>query len=399
MGLALLRLLGQQPYYSEILSVGQQALSDANLHELVSAWAVVSSASEVLSDGLKANSVADDAPPERWLPSYAPILELRSLVDALIKGASLPRDKAEALVHFLTYRGETNQELWTQPLVQVADGRLAPVFGAALFPNLSRLIDRWMQQLEVDMGQRGPAFEQHIRNHLSETIRASRLRQNAAVLPNALNLRPAGEPEEEIDVVFVLGHIVFVCEVKCVLFPTEPKQEAFHRQTLIGAVDQINRKAAAVERHKALMSNALCAYGVIVPVNFSIIKLVVLNSEMQSGFQIEGVTIVDENILRMFFEGAIVDLALGHHDGRMEELAKRTFYSTPEEAFLAAPTYFESPPQLDAFKKHLTERITPVPAISDSDWGGYVRSVQCLISTPTLEPNELVEDRALGTPL
>jgi hypothetical protein len=394
LGLALLRLLGQQPYYGEILSVIQPSLSNANLQELISAWAIVSSASEVVSNAVKVASVADDARPERWLPSYAPILELRSLVDAVVRGAGLPKAKAEALLHFLIYRGEAGQELWTQPLVEVAEGRLAPVFGAALFPNLSRLIDRWMQQLGVDMSQRGPAFEQHIREHLAKAISASRLRQDAAVLPSALNLRPAGEPEEEIDVVFVLGPIVFVCEVKCVLFPTEPKQKALYRKTITGAADQINRKAAAIERHREVMLGALRDHGISVPKHFSVIKLVVLNSEMQSGFRVEGVTIVDENILRMFFEGEIVDFALERQDGRVEELQKRSFYSSSDEALVAAPTYFESPPQLDAFKAQVRDRITPVPAISDSDWSGYVRSAQCVISTPALEPRRLSSTRA-----
>lgn len=392
LGLALLRLLGRQPYYGDILAERQPSLSDATLDQLISAWAIVSSATEVMSDAIRGARVAEDAPPGRWLPMYAPILDVPSLVDAVVGGAGVPKAKAEALVHFLTYRGEPNQELWTQPLVRVADGRLAPIFGAALFPNLGRLIDRWMQQLGVDMGQRGPAFEQHVRDHLIAAIRASRLHQHAAVLPNALKLRLPSEAEEEIDIVFVLGNVVLICEAKCVLLPTEPKQEAFHRQTIMGAVDQINRKATVVERHRALVSGLLRSHGIIVSDDFSIIRLVILNSEMHSGFQVEGVTIVDENILRMFFEGEIVDLALGRQDGRMDELAKRTFYRSPEEAYVAAPRYFASPPQMDAFKAHVTERITPVPAIADSDWSGYVRSSQCLINTPPFEPVSVVVD-------
>lgn len=380
--LALLRLRGQEPYYREFISQPVELLGGATLDDLMSAWAIVSSASAAVSAAAEATKAADDAPPEKWMPNYAPILTTKALVEAVQTGARFHRSRAETLVEFLTFRGKPSEELWTQPLVPVADGRVAPVFGAAWYPNLSRLVDRWMQQLGFDMSERGPAFERYVRQELGDAIRASSLSRIASIVPNALRLRPEAEREEEIDLVFTVGTIVFIGEAKCVLLPTEAKQDAMHRQTVEGAVDQIKRKAEAVERHRNLFLAELQKLGATLPENFRLIPLVVLNGPVNAGFQIDGVTVVDANILRIFFEGQIVDFAHASQEGRIENVETRTFYASPEQAPETALRYFASPPQLDFVKTGLRERIVPVPAVSDDDWPGIIHTFECSLQTP-----------------
>ena len=95
------------------------------------------------------------------------------------------------------------QELWEQPLIPVNAKAVVPLFAAAISPNLRRLVDVWLKQLNVDLGRRGPAFEKYINQLFQESIAESEHMKNAKVFPNGLKFSPAAGRSEQIDTVFV----------------------------------------------------------------------------------------------------------------------------------------------------------------------------------------------------
>lgn len=371
-----------ESYYSELLTQPRQKLGGAGLSEVLRARSVVASIAERMLENLGGDALAEEAGPESWLPSFAPVIQRDALRRAVVEAAGLDYRQAGAVIEFLTFRGEKGQELWAQSLIPVSDTSLAPMVAAARYPSLSRLIDVWLEQLDVDLGLRGPAFEGHVRTELAGHIESSKLRGNASVLPTALKLRPPVDREEEIDVVLVIGSLVIIGEVKCALQPTGPKRYAMHRKTVVDAVAQVKRKARSVELHRGLFRADLSRAGIAVSDTFEILPVVILNGAIHAGVPYEGVPIVDMHMFSVFFSGELVELAQRNSAGATEVLKKRVLYHDAGDAGKRAVDYFQAPPQMGPFVAGVQERLVPIASVCDSDWSGEYLTFGCTPVAP-----------------
>jgi hypothetical protein len=368
-----------EPYYKELLDVTISTLDNGTLNELLRVWAVVIRCSEVLKTQLEGAEFASDSEnPNSWLPAHAPILQTDVLIRTIAESVAVSYQRATAFLSFLTYRGNQGQELWAQPLVPVGDNAVAPIFAVTSHPNLRRVVDVWLRQLEVDMGPRGPAFERHLRERIQRDIKRSPLLSNARVLDTGLRFRPSGDREEEIDLVLVVGDLVILGEAKCSVSPTEAKQYARHRDLVVGAAAQIQRKATAVTAHRDAFRARLREFGIELSSGFSILAVVVLNDAIHSGMPVNGVPIVDEHIVSMYFSGEIVDIAERLTSGGFVPLRKRTFYSSAKEAAENAEAFFSAPPQFDVFLDGLIQRVVTVPAVNADDWSTVYVAYDCV---------------------
>lgn len=385
MRLMVARIYASEPYYSELLHEPQEKLGDASLNDLLNAWSVVSRVSAIMRTDLESYAIAVDGKHGAWLPRFAPVVQIDALVRAIVSAANLEYQQAKTIVEFLTFRGAKYQELWAQPLVPISIEGVAPMFAATTSPNLRRLVDVWLRQLEVDLGRRGPAFEAYISSELSQVIKSSPLLANAQVVENGFTFRPPNGREEQIDAVLVIGDLVIIGEAKCILHPSEAKQNAMHRKTVIGAIEQVKRKALSITNHAAAFRQRLHQSGITLPVEFRVVPVVILNGAIHAGFEVDGVPIVDMYIFEVFFKGHLVDLARRRADGEMEHLKKRILYSDATEASKIATSYFGTPPQLDVYLKGMRKRWVPIVGVSENDWGGQYLTFECI---PELELND-----------
>lgn len=388
-----LRALASEPYYDELLNEPQKLLEQASFQQLLSAWTVISGASSVLQQAANADTRRKDpdADPLQWLPAYASILKNDALEAAIRKAAACTLAQARAIVNFLTFKGANGQEIWAHPLIPVSPTATVPVIAALSAPNLRRLVDIWLRQLGVDLSLRGPAFEAHMRSVVTESIASSPvLAGSAACLKTALNFTPTEGRKEEIDLVFCVGSLAFICELKCILAPAEAKQVAVHRRTVAAAVVQVQRKAEAVNADKPAFRERLRAGGIDLPEAFTAVPLVILSSAIHAGYAVDGVGIADEYIISVFFEGELRDAVLQEANGQMRTIRKTVLYTSTEEAIAMAPAYFVDPPQMKLFKKGLQERRIPIAAVSEDDWSGISVTFDCTpradIQREELEP-------------
>lgn len=372
------RLLASEQYYLEILRERQQALHGATLDDLLSASMFLRQIAIVFRDSVKdivlTNALRDS------LPRCVPIVQVDALVHGLASASSLDFQKARSIIEFLTYRGHATQELWSQPLVPTGKGVVSLVFGALLAPNFGRLLDVWMNQLGMDLAIRGPAFEQHVRNELQDSIASSTVLSSAKLLPTHLVFHPPEGWEEEIDLVLVIDDLVIIGEIKCALLPTEAKQIAMHRQTVERAAEQIGRKVSAIEKSRTSFRQALQRAGIDVADDFRVLPLVVMNGQTHVGFSCDGVPMVDLYILRVFLAGELVKVAQADEHGALQTVSKRTLYTDRTGAAAAAATYFRDPPQLDVFRAGLQTNWVPIGAIDERDWRGAFLAFDCFPS-------------------
>jgi hypothetical protein len=377
------RAYASEPYYTELINEPQEILGGASLSELMQAWTVVVQCSKLLAEKLLLNRAGDGPPSSSWLSTLAPVLQRDALRRAVHESVGVDYRQSGNLVDFLTYRGQPNQELWAQPLVLVGDDTFSPIFAAAHYADLQRLIDVWLRQLGVDMGVRGPAFEKHVRTEIKEQIENSPLLGTSIVLDDGFVLRPSGERDEEIDILIVVDDLVFIGEAKCSVPPTDAKAYALHRKLVMGAVAQVNRKATAVDKHRELFCAQLADKGIAITDKFKVLPVVIMNAAFHTGMAVNDVPVVDLHVFSIFFSGELVEAAMGRN---MTPVSTRSLYTSASDAADRADAIFRSPPQMELFVKGVREASVRVPAITDRDWEGRYLTFDCIVDASHLMP-------------
>lgn len=376
-----LRAYASEPYYSELLQEQAPNLNGLTLNDVLAAWTVISRASKLLMEALdaKAGDGKDDAPPQSWLPQYAPTLQVDALVAGLRAAAGFGPQAARSLIDFLTYRGGRDREIWSQPLVPVGPSTVAPVFAAIFEPNLRRLVDIWMRQAGIDMSKRGEAFEAHIRAVVQQAISESKLLSgHATSISEDYTFTPSGQGGVQFDLLFILGTTIFVVEAKCVLEPTEAKGVAMHRKTVMEAADQALLRAQVLDANRpAFIADMKRRFDMVVPDDFSPVPLVLVSTATHVGVPAKGVAVIDEFILERYLAGELEDLAVQGFGFEVVDRAKILFYTDAKEAETRAAKYFANPPQMRRFVQGVGAELTPLPAVAEGDWEGAVVSLSC----------------------
>ncbi|SAK21514.1 hypothetical protein UA18_02734 [Burkholderia multivorans] len=379
--LLVMRAYASEPYYTELLDTPLAAFGELTLSSVLNAWTVISRTAliSVESVGQKHALGANmDSPAHTWLPEYVPVLQIDALVDALSVAVGILPADGRRLIEFFTFRGKPNQEIWAQPLIPVGPTAVAPIFAAVVSPNLRRLVDVWMRQVGIDLAERGPAFEAHVRAVVVESIRASKVLSGKAMgIEGDYTFRPSHGRAEQIDLLFNIGAVVFVAEAKCILEPTEAKSVYMHRKTVTGAAEQVLRKAQALEANRADFIVDVQRFGLALPQDFQIVPLVIVSTSTHVGISSNGVAVIDEYILGCFLDGELDDVAIQGRGFAIQKRIKTVFYSNLEEAQARASQYFASPPQLRRFLQGLRGRVVPLHSIDEQDWEGRILTLEC----------------------
>jgi len=380
--LTIMRAFASEPYYSELLEEPLPLLEGVTLSMLLRAWTVISRIATILVEAVGAkhsSGLNDNLAHSAWFPEYAPVLQVSALIDALLAAVQIKPSEGRRIVEFFTYRGGPEQEIWAQPMIPVGKETVAPIFTAAVNPNLRRLVDVWMRQGGIDLSKRGPPFESYIRATVAEAISTSiPLANNAICINENYTFRPSIGRAEQIDLVFFIDNTVFLAESKCILEPTEAKGVAMHRKTVEGAAEQVLRKADSLALNREEFVKDVKRFGKELILDFKIVPLIIVSTGTHVGVSSRNVAVIDELLLCRFLEGKIEDVAIQGDNLAIKKKMEKFFYADAKEAEAIASTYFTSPPQLQPYIKGLTKRIVPIHAVSEVDWEGRILTLECV---------------------
>lgn len=373
-----------ETYYEPLLAQERPLLGGASLLDLTRVWATISTIAMLVRERIDFSELAKRGGPHTWAGDLSPVLQLDSLSECVRQSTGVSAIAARATTDFLTYRGCAGQQLWSQPLVPIADGAVTLVIGALISPNLGRLIDLWLRQAGVDLSVRGPAFETSVREELQQWIVRSPVANESAALDRAFTFKPPNSRQEELDVVWRLGKGVFIAEAKCILHPCEAKELATYRQTIVQAAAQISRKCAAIRAEPEAFRTQLEAVGLPIPHDFELFPLVILNRAIYAGFAVDGVPITDMYMIRTFLSGEFTDIAIRNERGNFDKLGTRKLYQGPDDVMSAARAYFAAPPQIESASRIVT-RWVPVHGVNEHDWDGVYLSLDVNPDTERLK--------------
>ena len=326
----------------------------------------------------------------RWAPTFS----RSELAKAFEQALAVSHAQAAWLLSLMTFPREVRKQLWFQPFIDVGSDLLALIAPAAHGIQFARLVDWVLAQLPDLQSELGPLFEEFLRHKLTQAVSESSLRGVTSVLKKGIRFRVA-HTEEQIDLAFVLGHKLFVCELKASLFPTEPLQHYDYRADLDHAATQASRKAEFVRENVAAFASqsGLRLFGSESEV---VSPLIVSSSPLFAGWSWNGIPVCDRWILCRFFDaGELGMMGYQNDDGELVPTATRKFYSSIEEAVRVVDQYFMHAPQVQIFEQFTNAKLHLLPAFSRDEVPKFVEIWQ--VALPHEMLRQQIRERMLAS--
>jgi len=278
----------------------------------------------------------------------APVLPAAELARALGEALEVGTKLAEKLIDVLSTKATARQELWFNPIVPVEGGvsLLAP---ALISPNLLRSIEEWLRVGGADLSERGPEFEDYVR----ELLLHSNSLSNAYIHGQSIT---TDEAVGDIDLFVRLGSTTLVAELKCSLYPASPLERFKYESIMKGAAGQAATKARFVEERWEVVAAQLKQPEI--PKPGRVIPLVVSNLSLATGQRFLNVAAVDVQVLVKYFGDGYLDSGLIDAAGVLRPAGERVhFYGDATDAEHRLEAYLESPPSF--------RRLVPLVAVND----------------------------------
>lgn len=344
-------------YLGPLLDQPVAKLGNCSLRQLVAAWLVIGSISTAESESDAWPRIASN----ESLINFSQTYSVEEVTEAVAYALSIAVDTARRLVDFMIFDGNTRQTLWTHPLIRLPSGRLCLLAPSIEHAHSAYVLERWLRYLDFNVSKKGNPFEQQVRKRLATARRSDVLSQRFQVLRSAFMFHAGDREKEDIDLVAVIGKRVILGEIKCSITPTEPIDYFNNRSVITGAVAQIRRKSAFVERNRASFSKALAKRGVSIPDDFRLTRVVVVNNPIYVGRVVDDVPVVDLLVLERYVEGFFVETARVDKDGTLSADHTLGFYETVDEAEDHLERYLTGLPQLRLMLDTISERVTEIP--------------------------------------
>lgn len=353
-----------QPYYAELARFQSPRLAGGTIIDVIKCWTVLQSLVALLKKGSHVSN-NPQTPTQALAELTTPRIPRGALIEAIRDSLCVTADISHKLLEFFTYspsaaqRHEEN-ELWTQPLIALNDSELLVLFTPSL-GTTQRNVDIWIRQLGAKFDTRGLSFENYLRDVLNYTISASPIKRDVALMPHALKFNLPGDVEEEplfedIDIVLRIGNVVVIGEAKCFLQPVDPDEVFKHREKIIEAQTQLQRKTDYIQKYKKQFREECARRDFRLPEDFKIQPLILLNGQTHCGIPYAGTPIVDIMILATFLRGVLRHNIVVTKANGVESADAYPLYSDIIEAQTLLEAYLMSPPQLQRYTTALVER-------------------------------------------
>lgn len=216
-------------------------------------------------------------------------IKKKELINYLIFKTKYSKNQVnQTLDLFIQKEGFYN--IWERPLIEIGN-YLFPVALPLLSPNILRMLDYWLEKGGFDLDSRGLLFEKHIKTVLSSELKKKGYKFK---IPTENIFRNENDEFEEIDLVIELKNITLIAEVKCIKYPFDPRDYNNMYSRLSEGAVQINRKADFLNRYKEHFNNKSF-------LSKPLIKLVVTNYPIFSGYIIDDVSITDFSLIENYF--------------------------------------------------------------------------------------------------
>lgn len=286
----------------------------------------------------------------------------QDLLLAIIKASGIKYAKAKVILDFIIFNDQT-RDLWSHPILEVSHDKLIFLTSALSAPVLVRVVEHWLAELEVELTTKGAHYE---KVSLTE-INLSLLSNN--FLPHAISafskrLKLKSGAEEEIDLILNLGKVILIGEAKSIV--TTDSSISYHRtySTLKGAADQAKRKSLFFSSNIEEIFDAF-GWAYDPSIEYQSLPVVLNSNKIHSGFPVDCVPVVDEQILARYFSSNTFPLISVSREDKFHHLAWFKLYESYEGLLSNISSYLLHPPQLSEGRESLIYKTMRIPRLNE----------------------------------
>lgn len=297
------------------------------------------------------------------IDNYSPLIKKALLVNLLVEVGIDRKDALEAL-NFLMLSSEKN--IWAHPFIPFDDEAFKVILGPVLNGNMLRTYELWLKAGKVEVQEKGFSYEDEVRSSLIDNLLKSKIIRGGYVHEKSIVLKKEkrGERDEEIDLVFSIGNKIFIGEVVCCLFPSEPIENYYYEKRLDHKYDQVVRKVEAARRRTAQLRTLLNRK--IDVDKMEVLPIVVSNLALCLSKCRKGVPFIDlESLAGYLYSGSLQHI---NYEDSGEQITKEEFsYKNDLEAGNNLTSFCLNNPLVLIFKSRLKPSFQQLINIQSKD--------------------------------
>lgn len=353
-------------YLADFLEISMP--SDPRLSPLLvlKGWHVLRDAAEAV---VKISPLPDELRVAN-LEDNAIALRRSEVCKAMAAALAINDETADSLVEFLTYRPKKgavkgHKGLWAAPIVPIPESDLVAL---ALMPLhvsfVLRRLEAWLERGGIDdnnpIVQRGDRYEESYRAELCAAVANNRVFTTAKCAADGVPKSPTFP--EQVDLLFTLGDLAVVGELKFFLTPSDPHEQERYFRKLEEAAEQADRKTKALTNNRQALAQAL-GIDTSLAERLELMPIVVTNQGFAFSMAIDGVRIVDAGFLKRYLGSPTMISGAAVAPRNLDTLYDRhQFYSSEMVARRQFASELAEPYVLTKYSKRVRFRINQIPS-------------------------------------
>lgn len=321
---------------------------------------------------IMANLVNDAYPADtqilnsKKLLQYCVKVNKLDLVSSLSSATNIPFEKTKKIIVFLEYNAEQSRDLWCHPLVSVSNSEVAILTSSLVTPALLRVVEHWLVELGVSLQEKGDEYEKLVVDEVNDDLVDNKF----AIDYNKAESRSVRirSGEEQIDFIMRVGKVVLVGESKSIVTTDSPISKFRTLSILKHGSCQVKRKTSFVADNAEAVFSFL-GWEFDRAVDYKFIPFIANSSRIFVGLDVLGVPVVDEKILKKYFEENTFPLiSKFDDDGEVENIAWLVLYENFDEMQSSLEKYIYNPPQVNESFDFFEHKELRLPYLDDSSY-------------------------------
>ena len=300
------------------------------------------------------------------LLDFCPTVQAFSLRLALRQATDIDADRISKILDFITATSLPTNDLWCHPLVKICNNKYAILVSALTSPAISRVAERWFVSCGIDLEEKGYVYEDTV-----VTLLNKQLAQNEFIndYNEAVSKRiKIDKDEEEFDLLARIDDLIIIGECKSIVTTDSEISKYRTAEILQHAGAQVERKATFFKDNIEKIFERL-GWKFDRSKEYTLAKCIVNSSKVFVGHKFNDIPVVDERILRAYFESNTNRLLTVPTDGGgFKDIAWYQLYTNLSELKDNLFTYLSFPPQLSECEASFEYSEVRLPYNSDDSF-------------------------------
>ena len=321
---------------------------------------------------LMANTLKDKFPKDdsaftiNKLNEFCPTVPVFSLKRALCEATGLAAEKIDKILDFMTIKASPTSDLWCQPLIKTSKNEYAIVVSALCSPSMFRVFERWVDDLGIDLGEKGYTYEDTVLEELNDS-----LEKNALITDYDKGISKRirlDTGEEEFDLLARIDDLVIIGEAKSIVTTDSEISKARAASILEHAGQQVSRKTEFLKDNLQAIFERL-GWNYDPSVDYKFAQCILNSGRVFVGYEFDGVPVIDEKILRAYFVSDKVNLfSFPSRQGGTKTIAWLQLYSNLDELKSNFQRYACNPTQLNEDADCFEYNVNKFPYMTEDSY-------------------------------